>query len=161
MRRGLLVLVAWLCMGLVAFAQDADLFARIREANMPPVLDASWQREYHSPLLQENLISNGKVHLQEPNQLRWETVSPVPRVTEFGADTPRGRFRMPTEKDFQVQILENEQYTVTLVPVRRDLKQMFHQIVLNVDKASLLVKEVLIVGEEGEWTRLIFTIEKP
>jgi hypothetical protein len=68
---------------------------------------------------------------------------------------------MPTEKDFQVQILENEQYTVTLVPVRRDLKQMFHQIVLNVDKASLLVKEVLIVGEEGEWTRLIFTIEKP
>ena len=154
-RLALIWLALLLCTG--ARAQEGEVLERILQKNLPPSLEAAWQREYHSPLLQENLSSSGKVYLLQPDKLRWETVRPFSRVSVFDGTEPRGRFRMPAVKDFRSQLFEGDQYTVILTPVRRDLKQLFNQIILTVNKDSLLVQEILVKGPDGDWTRIVFT----
>ncbi|MBP5482911.1 MAG: outer membrane lipoprotein carrier protein LolA [Bacteroidales bacterium] len=153
-KRLLISLVFFVAAGLCASAQD--VLARILEVNMPDSLQASWVRTYHSPMLQENLVSSGTVFLKQQDVLRWETLEPVHSLTEFNGEQQRGRFRLPQEKDFDAQVLESEQITVILTPKRRDLKQMFSQIVAKADKKTYRVSSVLLKGFEGEWTRIDF-----
>lgn len=153
MRRAILSLLV-LVMSLPVFSQE--LLSRIREVNMTSTLQAAWHRTYHSPLLEEALESDGMVYIEEPSKLRWETISPVSNITVFTGEEPRSRFRMPTEKDFDANILEGDQYTVVLTPVRRDLKQLFKQILLTVDARSLVLSQVIIKGRDGDWTLLEF-----
>ena len=152
--RRLFLFLAALLLSLPAISQD--LLTRIREVNMPPSLQAAWHRTYHSPLLAEPLESDGVVYIEEPSRLRWETVSPVSRITVFNGEGARGRFRMPTEKDFSAQVMEGEQYTVVLTPVRRDLKQLFNQILITVDPQTLVLSQVIVKGHDGDWTLLEF-----
>lgn len=144
-----------LLVGASAYAQD--YLAQIREVNMPPALEASWHRSYHSPMLQEPLESEGRVYIQEPSQLRWETLSPVPTQIIFTGREERGRFRMPTDKDFRYTVSEEAQNLVILTPLRRDLKQLFKEIQLTVNPESLLIEQVRITGRDGDWTLLTFT----
>lgn len=146
--------LAVLLVSLPVFPQE--LLTRIREVNLPPTLQAAWHRTWHSPLLEEALESDGMVYVQAPSRLRWETVSPVSRVTVFTGEEGRGRFRMPSEKDFTAEILEGEQYTVVLTPRRPDLKQRFKQILLTVDRRSLILSQVIVKGVDGDWTLLEF-----
>lgn len=154
MLRRAVISLAVLLVSLPVFSQE--LLTRIREVNLSPSLQAAWHRTYRSPLLEEALESDGMVYIQEPSRLRWETQKPVSRITVFSGEEPRSRFRMPTEKDFTAEILEVEQYTVILIPKRRDLKQLFKQVLLAVDPQSLVLSQVLIQGWEGDSTLLQF-----
>lgn len=121
----------------------------------PSSFEASWTQVRHSPLLTEDLRSSGTVVLKEPSYLRWEVKEPVQSVTEFGADdSPRSRFRMPTEKDFKVT--EEGEGTIVLEPLRRDLRQMFRRITLTLDPASGKLQSVFIEGTDDGWTRIDF-----
>lgn len=153
-KRLLISIALFAATALCACAQD--VLARILEVNMPDSMQASWVRTYHSPMLQENLVSSGTFFLKQPDVLRWETLEPVHSLTEFNGEQQRGRFRLPQEKDFDAQVLESEQITVILTPKRRDLKQMFSQIVATADKKTYRVSSVLLKGFEGEWTRIDF-----
>lgn len=142
-----------------AFKAEAqeDVWSRIKEVNFPKKsLQASWNRIYRSPMLQEDLKSEGIVSITQPDALRWETLKPVKRVTELDGST-QGRFRLPEEKDFKVNILECDAYTVQLTPVRRDLKQLVGQIVLTVEKKSYKLLHVTILGVDGDWTQITFS----
>jgi len=153
-KRLVISVVLFAAAALCACAQD--VLARILEVNMPDSLQAQWTRTYHSPMLQEDLVSSGTVFLKQPDVLRWETLEPVHSLTEFNGEQQRGRFRLPQEKDFDAVVLESEQITVILTPKRRDLKQMFSQIVATADKKTYRVSSVLLKGFEGEWTRIDF-----
>lgn len=121
----------------------------------PASFEASWTQVRHSPLLTEDLQSSGTVVLKEPSYLRWEVKEPVQSVTEFGADdAPRSRFRMPTEKDFRVT--EEEEGSIILEPLRRDLRQMFRRITVTVDTVSGKVQSVFLEGTDDGWTRIDF-----
>ena len=153
------LLVAFLALAcaLEACAQE-DVWTRVKEVNFPQKsLQASWQRVYKSPLLQDGVESEGKVALTQPDQVRWETLKPVQRVTVLDGTQPRGRFRLPTEKDFKVTVLEGDQYTIQLDPVRRDLKQLVGQIALTVEKKTYKLLYVTILGLDGDWTQITFT----
>ena len=153
------LLVAFLALAcaLEARAQE-DVWTRVKEVNFPQKsLQASWQRVYKSPLLQYAVESEGKVSLTQPDQVRWETLKPVQRVIVLDGTQPRGRFRLPTEKDFKVTVLEGDQYTVQLDPVRRDLKQLVGQIALTVEKKTYKLLYVTILGLDGDWTQITFT----
>lgn len=154
----LLGLVAAFAGAVSASAQEsASVWERVKAVNMPAKsLKANWHRVYRSPMLVEDLESEGTVELRQPDYLRWETTSPVSRVTEMDANAPRGRFKLPKESDFKVTVLENEDYTIQLDPIRRDLKQLVGQIALTVDKKSCLLKYVVIIGPEGDWSRIDF-----
>lgn len=148
-----------LCGMLLSVAASAqDLFEQIKAANMPgETLQATWHQVKRSTLLVEDLVSEGRVYIQQPDMLRWETTSPVQRVSVMAPGQARGRFRLPTEKDFDIQIQEGEEYLVQLTPIRRDLKKMIGQIALHVDPASLKLRFLTMTSPEGDWTRIEFT----
>lgn len=140
-----------------AHAQE-DVWARIKEVNLPgESLEARWHRVYFSPLLQDAVESEGTVTIRQPGRLRWETLKPVQRVTELDSSNPRARFRLPSERDFQVKVLEGEVYTVSLTPIRRDLKQLVGQVILRVNKESFELQDVTILGLDGDRTVLTFS----
>ena len=152
----LLVAVLALACAWKAQAQE-DVWTRVKEVNFPKQsLQASWQRIYKSPMLQDAVESEGKVALTQPDQVRWETLKPVQHLTVLDG-TQRGRFRLPTEKDFKVSVLEGDQYTIQLEPVRRDLKQLVGQIALTVEKKTYKLLYVTILGVDGDWTQITFT----
>ena len=121
----------------------------------PSSFEANWTQVRHSPLLTEDLQSSGTIVLREPSYLRWEVKEPVQSVTEFGADdSPRSRFRMPTEKDFKVT--EEGEGSIVLEPIRRDQRQMFRRITVTVDPVSGKVRSVFLEGTDDGWTRIDF-----
>ena len=148
-----------LFVSLVASAQESDLLVRIREANLKNTLRAEFTQVRHTPLLAEDLVSSGFAALQAPDKVHWEVVKPVSRVTVFNGDIPQNnrRFRLPSEKDFTVSSLEGEELSVILKPRRRDLAQLFSQIILKVHPKTLAVHSVLLSGVDGDWTQITFT----
>ncbi len=157
MKKILTALLAALLAAPCVFAQE-DVWARVKEVNLPKKsLQASWHRVYRSPLLVEELVSEGKVWLREPGQIRWETLSPVSRLTVYDGTEPRGRFRMPREKDFRITVLEGEEYIVRLDPVRKDLEQLVGQITLHVNRENYRVLYVTVKTPDGAWSRIDFS----
>lgn len=156
-----LLLYICLFIGLTASAQESDLLQRIREANLKNTLRAEFKQVRHTQLLEENLTSTGFVALQAPDKVHWEVQKPVSRVSIFSGDVPQGgraRFRLPSEKDFTVSSMESgAELTVLLRPKRRDLSQLFTQIVLKVNPADYTVKSVLLTGADGDWTEISFS----
>ena len=153
----LLTAVLALACAFTARAQE-DVWTRVKEVNFPQQsLEASWSRIYRSPMLQDPVQSEGTVALRQPDQVRWETLKPVQRVTVLDGTQPRGRFRLPTEKDFKVTVLDGDQYTIQLDPVKRDMKQLVNQIALTVDKKTYKVLNVTILGVDGDWTQITFS----
>ena len=160
MKKILICILTFMAILPAIYAQE-DLLARIREANMPSSLKASWHQVKQSPLLADKLESSGKLWLQSPDKIRWEMTSPHRKVSILDGENGRGRFKLPSERDFKASVLESDIYTVTLVPLRRDLKQLFRQILLKVDKETLMVRSILLTSGEGEWTLIEFSNLEP
>lgn len=149
---GIFLLAAW-----TATAQDA-LLERLRAANTFETLQLSFVQTRHSQYLTEDLVSEGTMALLAPDHLRWEVLKPYHSVFVTQGEIPvQGRrFRIPTEKDFSATALEGEDVTVKLVPLRRDLKQFFREIIVHADRKSLRITSALLVTPDGDWTRLEF-----
>jgi outer membrane lipoprotein-sorting protein len=142
---------------LSASAQDGIL-DRLKAANTFETLQASFVQTRHSSMLTKDLKSEGRLVLASPDRIRWEVERPYPSVfVSTGELAFAGRrFRMPTEKDFSATALEGEDLAVKLVPLRRDLKSIFREIIVHADKKSLQIQSALLVTPDGDWTLLEF-----
>lgn len=160
-KRSLFICLLSLFLCSLAWGQETDILSRIREANLKSTLRADFTQLRHSSLLAEDLVSSGFVALQAPDKVHWEVQKPVSRISIFSGDVPQGgraRFRLPSEKDFTVSSMESgAELTVLLRPKRRDLSQLFTQIVLKVNPADYTVKSVLLTGADGDWTEISFS----
>ena len=150
----ILLILLWLAS--ILRAQEPSLLSKAIAVNLPDQLQAHFTQTRHSPLLEENLVSNGVVYLKAPDKIRWELISPVQKATVLSDDAAGRRFRLPTEKDFTFTTLSGEDLTLILTPVRRDMKQLFVQLVVKLDPESLLVRSVLMKNTDGGWTLLEF-----
>ena len=141
-----------------SLSAQENLLDRILAANVKPTLKAGFVQVRHSPMLTEDLRCEGVVYLQQPDKIRWDIVKPSPHTTIFNGEIPGGRrFRLPSQKDFTVSDIRNEDsYFVTLIPVRSDLKRLFTRIILQVKQDSLSIKEIQLHGHEGDYTLLQF-----
>ena len=155
MKRLLFILLAVLLPCFSSAAQD-DVLSRLREANFPSSLTADFTRTRHSPMLAEDLVSKGRVCFAQPDCLRWEVVSPSPKVTVFNSDSPR-RFRLPSDRDFRVSTLEGKELSIILEPIRGDLKKLFARIIVKVDPATYIVRSVLLSTVDGDSTLIEFS----
>lgn len=156
MKKALLILLAILS-SLALSAQDAIL-ERVRQANTFDTMTASFTQVRHSSLLTQDLVSEGFVAMKAPGKIRWEIRKPNARVSILDGEAAAGgrRFRLPAEKDFTIRSLEGEDYVLTLEPLRRDLRQLFRQIIVHADKRTARVQSVLLMSGDGDWTRLEF-----
>ena len=157
MMKRLIILLSCLALALSASAQN-DILDRLKAANSFETLQLSFVQTRHSAMLTEDLVSEGRMFLASPDRLRWEVQKPYRSVfVSEGELAVRGRrFRIPTEKDFTATALEGEDLAVKLVPVRRDLKSVFREIIVHADKKSLQIRSALLVTPEGDWTLLEF-----
>jgi outer membrane lipoprotein-sorting protein len=157
MMKRFLLLLACLALAVTAWAQD-DILDRLKAANTFETLQASFVQTRHSSMLTKDLKSEGRLVLMSPDRIRWEVLKPYPSVfVSTGELAIAGRrFRMPTDKDFTASAQEGEDLAVKLVPIRRDLKSVFREIIIHADKKSLRIQSALLITPDGDWTQLEF-----
>ena len=157
MMKRLLLFLCGLALAVTASAQDGIL-DRLKAANAFETLQLSFVQTRHSAMLTKDLRSEGRLVLASPDRIRWEVLKPYPSIfVSTGELAIAGRrFRMPTEKDFTATALEGDDLAVKLVPVRRDLKSVFREIVVHADKQSLQIRSALLITPDGDWTLLEF-----
>ena len=157
MMKRLTLFLTCLALSLTASAQDGIL-DRLKAANSFETLQASFTQTRHSSMLTKDLVSEGRMVPRSPDQIRWEVVKPHPSVFVSSGELAIAgrRFRIPTEKDFTATALEGEDLAVKLVPVRRDLKSVFREIIVHADKKSLQIRSALLITPDGDWTLLEF-----
>ena len=133
-------------------------------------------------MLGDKMVSKGKMYCSQPSQLRWEYVSPYSyifilnnnnvllkkgnrsdmidinqnkmfkEIARIMMNSVLGKC-LTDKKDFKVNVTGNtQQYTATLVPLKKDMKQMFTKIVLHYDAKAGMVKKVDMFEKNGDNT---------
>ena len=123
----------------------------------------------HSALLTEDLVSRGRAWYVYPDKVRWEVEQPRPSVFILNGETVADRRQQTllrnvskigekgliNDTDFTVTVYETpRQWQVDLVPLRRDLSQLFSLITLLVEPASGALRSVVLTETGGDITSL-------
>ncbi|MBP5478235.1 MAG: outer membrane lipoprotein carrier protein LolA [Bacteroidaceae bacterium] len=136
----------------------------------------------HMKLLNDNMVSYGKMYYQKSSKLRWEYTSPytytfilndskvllkkgnrndVIDVNQNKMFKEIARMMMNSvvgkcltdKKDFKISVAEtSEQYVATLLPQKKDMKQMFSKVILYVNKRQLSIAKVEMQEKKGDNT---------
>jgi outer membrane lipoprotein carrier protein len=130
------------------------------------------------------MVSKGQMYYKQSDKLRWEYTEPYKYLFIFngtkvyvGNNTRKdvidtnsnkvfkevARIMMNTvtgkalsnSADFSVDAaVDSKYYTITLVPKKKDLKQMFSKIVLNFTKSNIMISELNIYEKNGDRTNI-------
>ena len=136
----------------------------------------------HLKMLNDKMVAKGKMYYRQGNQLRWEYVTPyaytfilnnnkvllknsqrndVIDVNQNKVFKEIARIMMNSvvgkcladEKDFKTQIsTEGQEWVARLQPLRKDMKQMFQQIILHFDRKQSVVSVVELLEKNGDRT---------
>ena len=133
-------------------------------------------------MLNDKMVSKGKMYYQQSNKLRWEYISPysyafvlngskaliskgkrndVINVNQSKMFKEIARIMMNSvvgncltdKKDFKVSLAASgTDYIATLYPQQKQMKQMFQKIILHFNKAKSTVSKVELVEKKGDKT---------
>lgn len=142
-------------------------------------------------MLGDKMISKGKMYYSLPNLLKWEYTAPYTytfilndnqvllkrgnrsdvidinqnklfkEITRIMMNSILGKC-LTEKKDFSVKVTpDRKEYIATLVPIKKDMKQMFTKIVLHYDIKEGMVKVVDMYEKNGDNTIIeLSNIEK-
>ena len=181
MKRISLILFLGLCC-LPLFAQTAPAAQKLegaaREKAIAAILQANdlqttlqfrFVMTRHSALLTEDLISRGKAAYAYPDKVRWEVEQPRPSLFVMDGINPGDRRQQSllrnvaklgekgliNETDFIVTVYATPRtWQVDLVPLRRDLSQLFTRITLLTDAGTGVLRSVVLSEQGGDTTQL-------
>lgn len=135
-------------------------------------------------LLNNKMVSNGRMHYKRNNKLRWEYTAPYKYLFIFnGAKVYVGnksrkdvidtntnkifkevaRIMMSTvtgtalsnSSDFSIDVADGKTlWQVVLVPKRKDMKKMFKKIALNFTKSDMMISEINIFENNNDRTNI-------
>ena len=133
-------------------------------------------------MLNDKMVSYGRMYYQQSDKLRWEYTSPytytfilngskvllnkgkrsdVINVNQSKFFKEIARIMMNSvvgkcltdEKDFKVSISTSaSEWVATLLPQRKDMKQMFQKIVLHFSRSQMMVSSVELIEKKGDRT---------
>lgn len=136
-------------------------------------------------MLNDKMVSKGKMYYQQSNQLRWEYVSPysytfvlnnnkvllkkgnrsdVINVNQSKFFGEIARIMMNSvvgkclndKKSFKTTIAGTKsEYVATLYPQQKQMKQMFQKIVLHISKSQSVVTQVELIEKKGDKTIIV------
>ncbi len=186
MKKLLLVIVAVFITTTMAHSQstaDAKIKQQINAvASKMQTMQCDFVQTKYMKLLNDKMVSQGKMYYQQSDKLRWEYTSPytytfvlngskvmlnkgkrsdVINVNQSKFFKEIARIMMNSvvgkcltdEKDFKVSISSTAtQWVATLVPQRKDMKQMFQKIVLYFSRSAKMVSTVELVEKKGDRT---------
>lgn len=133
-------------------------------------------------ILNDKMVSKGKMYYQQGNKLHWEYTSPYTytfilndskvvirnnkrndmidvnqnkvfkEIVKIMMNSVVGK-SLSDDKDFQISIAASAtEYIVTMVPLRKDLKQMFQTIILHFDRKQKMIAQVELLEKNGDKT---------
>lgn len=138
-------------------------------------------------LLSDRMESQGEMYYTQPGKLRWEYTNPYKYLFVFNGtkvymgnqskkdvvDTGTNkmfkevaRIMMNTvtgkvltnASDFSVSVSDNTtSWVVTLVPKKKDLKQLFFKIEMSFNKSNLMITELNLIEKNNDRTTIKFT----
>ena len=133
-------------------------------------------------ILNDKMVSKGKMYYQQGNKLHWEYISPYTytfilndskvvirnnkrsdvidvnqnkmfrEIVKIMMNSVVGKC-LSDDKDFQVSLKSSAtEYEATMIPLRKDLKQMFQKIILHYDRKQKMVSQVELLEKNGDKT---------
>lgn len=144
------------------------------------------QTKYLS-LLSDKMVSEGTMVYKQSDKLRWEYATPYKYQFIFngtkvyvGSKSRKDVIDTNTDKvfkevarimmntvtgkalsdpsEFTVDVADNKtSYLITLIPKKKELKQMFSKIVLTFSKSNTMISEVNIYEKNGDQTNIKLT----
>lgn len=149
-----------------------------------PSMTCDFTQTKHLAMLREKMVSKGKMYYRKPDKLRWEYVSPYKytfilngakvsvannkrndvidtrnnklfkEIARIMMSTVTGRALSDTG-DFTITINETAPtWDVTLVPKRKNIKQMFSKIILKFRRTDCQVQQIELYEKNGDRTEI-------
>ena len=136
----------------------------------------------HLRMLNDKMTSKGRMYYQQTNRLRWEYTSPYSYTFILNDDkvllknkqrndvidvNKNKLFReiarimmnsvvgtsLTDDKNFKSTIATNgSEWTASLLPQRKDLKQLFQKIILHFNRTNAMVTQVELIEKNGDKT---------
>ncbi|MCC8176351.1 MAG: outer membrane lipoprotein carrier protein LolA [Bacteroidales bacterium] len=165
-----------------SFSQDAALKEISAAAAAIKTMQADFVQTKSLKMLGDKMISRGKMLCEQPNRLRWEYTSPYTytfilngnRVLVKKKDrsdmidtSQNAMFReiarimmnsvlgkcLTDKNDFRATVAQKSGgYIVTLIPQKKEMKQMFTKILLHYNKQQAMVTQVEMYEKNGDST---------
>jgi len=189
MKRSLIILILSL-FSVLAFAQNTQeqIIAAVGKASAEmKTLECDFVQTKHIKILNDDMVSKGKMYYQQPNMLRWEYLTPykytfilndnkvmlnnsgrtdVIDVEQNKMFKEIARLMMNSivgksladDKSFETSIEETpKEWVATLVPLKKDMKQMWTKLILHFDRAKNCVVKVEMHEKSGDYTIIDIT----
>lgn len=185
MKKNIFVLFMVLSAHLALMAQQSETQIRQKisqAASAMKTMQCDFVQTKHLKMLNDDMISKGKMYYQQSNHLRWEYTSPytytfilsndkvllknkqrndVIDVNQNKLFKEIARLMMNSvvgnslsdEKSFKSTISNiGGEWVATLLPQRKDMKQMFQKMVLHFNQKQAVVTQVELIEKSGDRT---------
>ena len=151
-------------------------------ASAMKTMQCDFTQTKHLKMLNDKMTSKGRMYYQQTNRLRWEYTSPYSYTFILNDDkvllknaqrndvidvNKNKLFReiarimmnsvvgtsLTDDKSFKSTIATNgSEWTASLLPQRKDLKQLFQKIILHFNRTNAMVKQVELIERNGDRT---------
>jgi outer membrane lipoprotein carrier protein len=151
-------------------------------ASAMKTMQCDFTQTKHLRMLNDKMTSKGRMYYQQTNRLRWEYTSPYSYTFILNDDkvllknkqrndvidvNKNKLFReiarimmnsvvgtsLTDDKSFKSTIATNgNEWIASLLPQRKDLKQLFQKIILHFSKKNAMVKQVELIERNGDRT---------
>ena len=150
-------------------------------ASAMKTMQCDFTQTKHLRMLNDKMTSKGRMYYQQTNRLRWEYTSPYSYTFILNDDKVLlknaqrndvidvnknklfreiARIMMNsvvgtslTDKSFKSTIATNgNEWIASLLPQRKDLKQLFQKIILHFNRTNAMVKQVELIEKNGDKT---------
>lgn len=166
-------------------AQKREVIAKINKTTASlKTMQCSFTQTKHLSMLNDKMVSEGKMYYRQPDKLRWEYVSPYKYLFIFnGAKVYVGnksrkdvidtnsnklfkevaRIMMSTvtgkalsnTADFNITLTADaKSYHVMLVPKKKDLRKMMNKVELVFSRTADMISEINIFENNGDHTNI-------
>ena len=183
----ILSLLISFCSALTAVAQTDAIDEISKASQAVSTVQADFTQTKRLKILNEAMVSKGKMWCTQPNRLRWEYLTPYAslfilngekvlfqndkRSTTLNANRHKRiremiRIMIPSnlgkvlkeKKDFHTSIETTEnQYVLTMTPQNKEMKQMFTRIVLYYNRKQAVVTQIEMYEKNGDSTTIEFS----
>lgn len=153
-------------------AREKAIAAIVKANDLQTTLQFRFVMTRHSAMLTEDLVSSGRAAYAYPDKVRWEVEKPRHSLFVMDGINPGDRRQqslmrnvaklgekgLVNESDFTVTVYATPRvWQVDLVPLRRDLSQLFSCITLLTDAGTGVLRSVVLSEQGGDTTQLEFS----
>jgi len=186
MMRFLFIILSFLSIHTLVYGQKTEQEI-IEKINSEAMKLASMQCEFVQTkkvvLLNDRMVSKGKMFYKQPNKLRWEYTTPYTYVFVLnGSKISLGKNQkdvidvnqskvfkeiasimmnsvvgkcLSDKKSFKTTIkASNSEYIATLIPRTKEIKYLFNTIILHFDKQQSFVIRIELIEKNGDTTTI-------